>query len=1132
MRQSARFAARDLTPLFAPASVAVVGASNDRSKYGHWISAHALAAQDARRVHLVSRRGEPVLGRPTHRRVVDVDDEIDLVVIAVPATGFDEAVDDALAAGARAIVGITAGFGELGGDGAVREAEVVRRVRGAGAVLLGPNCLGVADTGTRLLLSSNAFPPGTIGVISQSGNVALELGSFLEERGLGVSRFASLGNQADLTATDVLRSYAEHPGTAAIAVYCEDFRDGRAFATAAADAVAAGKRVVLLTVGAGRASVRSARSHTGALTTDAAVVRAACEAAGIDLVRSPREAADLLALAHAGRLPRGRRIAVIADGGGHAGLVSDLAEAHGLEVRPFEPSLARTLRAALPPSAAADNPVDLAGAPERDVTIFARTLARVLAAPDVDAAVVSGWFGGYGEYGPELAAAELATAKEMGALAAAAAKPVLLHTMAPAGPAAAVLRAAGVPVFRAAEDGIRALAALAADRSSPGVPALPPPAAPVPEDGYWAARGLVAGAGLAVPAGRRVTGADDAAAAAAELGGPVVLKALGVLHKSDVGGVALDLRTPGAVRAAYAAMDARLHAPGYCVERMADTRDAVELIAGVRRDPRFGPVALLGLGGVFAEVLGDVAFALAPVDAPAPARWWTGSRARRCCTARGAARPSTSTRWPPPWPRSRRSRPPIPSSPSSRSTRCSRAPTDARRSTPASCSPRPPRRPRQELTMDFAYTPRLSELKRRAVELAERILPVRGGVRAAGRPVGGGPRRHPERGARVRPAGDQHAGGVGRGRAHRPRAGRRAGGAGQAHRRAVGLRVAAGQRAARLHARAARALPPPGHPRRAARRRGDHGGARGLGPAGRRHDRDPGRRRLAHRRREVVRHGRRRRRTSSSCCARTAPGGEPTMFLVDKDLPGVRLVRMPRYTHTFVYEHPEIALEGVRVGPDAVLGEVGGGYELTRDWFTEERLMIGARTIGAADRALTLAAEWARTRVQGGARLDRPAADRRHAGRLGRGDRHEPRPDPPGRVGVRPRRQPQDPSRAGGDGQAGRVGGLQPRRRPLRADLRRPRLHAREPSGAPVARAARRPHLGGHLRDPAPRDRERDRQAGPARAARLRGGAGARAGVSSVEHAVAAARPAVSRTAFHEGPAWPPPARRVSLPGA
>ena len=615
MRQSEE-SPRDLTPLFAPASVAVVGASNDPSKYGNWLSRHALEAVDVRRVHLVSRRGEPVHGVPTHRRLTDVGERVELVALAVPADGFEAAVDDALAAGARAIVAVTAGFAELGPAGAAREAAVVARVRAAGALLLGPNCLGVADTTARLLLASNRVPPGPVGLISQSGNVALELSLFLEERGLGFSRFATLGNQADLTVADLLRSYAAHPATELIAVYCEDFRDGRAFATAAADAVEAGKRVVLLTVGRGRAGTRSARSHTGALTTDAAVVGAACRAAGIELVRSPREMADLLAGLRGGRLPRGRRLAVITDGGGHAALAGDLAEAHGLEVAPFAAPLHEALRATLPPSADAGNPVDLAGAGDRDVGIFARTLGLVLAAPEVDAALVSGWFGAYAEYGELFAAAELVVAERIGAQAREAGKPVLVHTTVPAGPVATLLRQAGVPVFRAAEDAVRTLAALvAAGAEPPGVPALPPSAEPVTEGGYWAARELLRAAGLPFPPARRVTSAEEAVAALAELGGPVALKALGVVHKSDAGGVALGLATAAEVADAHAAMAARLRAPGYVVERMAGLRDGVELIAGVRRDPRFGPVAMLGLGGVFAEVLGDVAFALAPVGA-------------------------------------------------------------------------------------------------------------------------------------------------------------------------------------------------------------------------------------------------------------------------------------------------------------------------------------------------------------------------------------------------------------------------------------------------------------------------------------------------------------------------------------
>ena len=593
----------------------MVGASNDPTKYGNWISAQALAARDARPVYLVNRRGDRVLGEPTYRLVSDIGEPVDLVVLAVPAAGFEAAVDDALAAGAEAIVAITAGFAELGEEGAARQAAVVERVRAAGAVLLGPNCLGVADTAERLQLATTPMPAGAIGLISQSGNVALELGLYLEERGVGISRFASLGNQADLTAADLLHAYATHPGTEAIGVYCEDFLDGRAFARAAHAAVEAGTPVVLLSVGASGAAVRSARSHTGALTSDAAVVGAACRAAGVDRVHSVREMADLLAALPV--RPRGRRVAVIADGGGHASLASDLAEAHGLDVPAFGPSLASALRETLPPSAGTTNPVDVAGAGEQDVGVFARTLDLVLSAPDADAALVTGWFGAYGEYGPAMAAAEIAAAEAMAAGAGAHRKPVALHTLAPESAAAAVLRAAGIPVFRALDDAVRTLALLAAGAGRParGVPALPEPAPPVAADDHWTARELLRAAGVPFAPARRVAGADEAVAAAAELGGAVALKALGLLHKSDAGGVALGLATEADLRAAHAAMTARLAPPAFVVERMADTRDGVELIAGVRRDPRFGPVVMVGLGGLFTEALHDVAFALAPVEA-------------------------------------------------------------------------------------------------------------------------------------------------------------------------------------------------------------------------------------------------------------------------------------------------------------------------------------------------------------------------------------------------------------------------------------------------------------------------------------------------------------------------------------
>ena len=231
---------RDLRPLFDPRSVAVVGASNTAGKWGYWLGTGALLGEDCRSVYLVNRNGGEILGRDAYRSLAELPESPELVVITVPASVFDEAVEDAVNAGAKALVVISAGLGEGGPEGRAREEAAVERVREAGALLVGPNCLGIFDAETNLHLSSNSVPSGSIGFISQSGNLALEVGMLAGDAGLGYSRFVSLGNQADLEVAELIDSFAEHEPTRLIAVYCEDFRDGRAFARAAHRAVAGG----------------------------------------------------------------------------------------------------------------------------------------------------------------------------------------------------------------------------------------------------------------------------------------------------------------------------------------------------------------------------------------------------------------------------------------------------------------------------------------------------------------------------------------------------------------------------------------------------------------------------------------------------------------------------------------------------------------------------------------------------------------------------------------------------------------------------------------------------------------------------------------------------------------------------
>lgn len=602
-----------LEALFAPTSVAVIGASDDIRKWGNWLAKGALAGPVP--VHLVNARADTVLGRPAVPSLVSAGLRTDLAVVAVPASAFESAVDDALAAGARAIVGISAGLGEAGAEGKAREQAVVARVRAAGAVLLGPNCLGVSDAAAGLSLTSNPLPPGDVAFISQSGNLSLELAQLLEAHDLGFSRFASLGNQAHVDAADLVEATASHAATKVVAVYCEDFRDGRRFAQAALDARAAGKPVVLLTVGASEASARQASSHTASLVSSSDVVDAACSAGGIVRVHTPSQMAEAVALLRESPLALGRRVAIITDGGGHASIAADVAHLRGLDVVHFSEQLASTVAAELPPAATSVNPIDVAGGGEQDLSCFGRIISSVLASGEVDAMVVSGYFGGYGQYGEALADLEVETAGAMADAVQSSGRPLVVHSMFPSSAAAARLRSRGVPVYRTIEGALDALGQTAGTGPT-GLVELPVGATPLVDFGYWSVRDLLKGSGVRFPDAHLITSADELEAALPQITFPVVLKAMGLLHKSDVGGVRLGVTDAEALRAEYRTMVEQLSPPAVTIEQMLDTSSGVELIVGVRRDERFGPVAMVGIGGVLTEVLDDVATALAPVDAP------------------------------------------------------------------------------------------------------------------------------------------------------------------------------------------------------------------------------------------------------------------------------------------------------------------------------------------------------------------------------------------------------------------------------------------------------------------------------------------------------------------------------------
>jgi acyl-CoA synthetase (NDP forming) len=568
-------------------------------------------------VFLVNRRGDQILGQPSYRSLADLPQPPELVAIVVRAAGFEAALDESLRAGARAIVAITAGIGEKDAAGLALQEAMADRVRAAGALLVGPNCLGIADTGTELDLTWDRFRPGPVGLISQSGNLGLELAQLGHDAGLGFSRFISVGNQADVDVAECLRALIDHVPTRAIAVYVEDFGDGREFASIAESAAAAGKPVVLLTIGATPASARVAQSHTGALVSDSIAVDAACRASGMYRVETPQQMIDLLQVLLAPHQPAGRRVAIAGDGGGHVALAADRLIARGLLVAPFSDRLSASLAGILPPTATTGNPVDIAGAGEEDVFNFERVVRLMAQSGEADAVILTGYFGGYSEQSEDYRRIELDVATALTHAAHDAGRFLMVHSMYPKSPTSQQLRREGVPVYGDIDAAATALGRRADRTANPplGVPTLPPPSrasAPVPTD-YFGARQLLAESGIPFAEARRTESEDAAVAAGAAVGYPVVLKALGAAHKSDAGGVRLAIADEAQLRDAFREMQARLRPASFSVEKEAAMGSGFELLIGVKRDRSFGPIALVGFGGTSAELFRDLAVALAPV---------------------------------------------------------------------------------------------------------------------------------------------------------------------------------------------------------------------------------------------------------------------------------------------------------------------------------------------------------------------------------------------------------------------------------------------------------------------------------------------------------------------------------------
>jgi len=607
--------AASLEPFFSPASVAVIGASPRTGSVGGELFRNILRGDFVGAAYPVNRSGEPVAGVRAYGSVAEIGEPVDLAVVCVPGNAVLEAAEEALRAGVRALCVISAGFAETGPDGRERQDHLVELVRASGARLLGPNCLGIAVSEQRLnaTFGPRPLPRGKVGFSSQSGALGLALLERAAERGLGLSAFVSVGNKADVSSNDLLEYWEDDPNTDVVLLYLESFGNPRKFGRVARR-VARKKPIVAMKAGRTAAGARAASSHTAALAGSEAAVDALFHQAGVLRADTLEELLDLTSLLAAQPLLRGNRVAILTNAGGLGILCADACEAAGLSLPELSEETVERLASILPTEASVANPVDMLGSAV--ASAYAEALPTLLRDHTVDA-VIALFVPPVMAGADEVASAIVRSVEESGVDE----KPVLACVISADGTPAHLLSGIVAP-FSYPESAARALGR-AAERAE----WLRRPQGLVPtlrdidrraarefvEDSSegWLdpdlTRRLLSAYGLPLVSERLVATADEAVIAAEEIGYPVVVKtAEAGAHKTESGGVAIDLRDSEAVMEAAQRIGAPL-----LVQPM--IRGGVELLVGAVQDPVFGPLIALGPGGTFAELIGDASFRLTPL---------------------------------------------------------------------------------------------------------------------------------------------------------------------------------------------------------------------------------------------------------------------------------------------------------------------------------------------------------------------------------------------------------------------------------------------------------------------------------------------------------------------------------------
>lgn len=620
-----------LRAILNPASVAVIGASSDTLKFGGRVIRFVVDHGFGGRIVPVNPSATEVCGIAAYPSLSAAGGPIDVAVLAVPTRFIAPSLEECGKVGVKGVIVITADYAEVGAEGKVRQDELVAIARRHGIRLIGPNCLGFINPHLALALTSSValapkpMPKGDIGIVSQSGSVMASMITNARDVGAGVSVAASIGNQADLELCDFIEYFADDPLTRSIAIYAEGLLDGKRFIGAARRCREAGKPLVIAKSGATEAGSRLTQSHTASLAGAHPVFEAVCRDEAVCLVDDPERAVMAAHVLARFGAPDGDGLAVLSPSGGTVAVAADRVIRAGLRIAELSASTAARLRQYIPPTRPL-NPLEFGGlATDKSFEVNTEALGWLRADPNVAAVLLAA------ASAPQVDA----KIKRWGEIALAGEKPVVLALC----PGSLVdrgradLRALGCPFVNRMDDAIGVLRAIvdyghALRRSRPNAQrpsAFGDVKAVADRLGGGTlteheAKSLLAAAGVPVTREAQRAPTEDLAAAAAEIGFPVALKVVSrqVSHKSDAGGVQIGLADEHAVRAAAATIrdNVAQRAPGaivegFLVQEMA--RGELEVIVGSRWDAQFGAVVMVGLGGIYVELLGDVQLALAPV---------------------------------------------------------------------------------------------------------------------------------------------------------------------------------------------------------------------------------------------------------------------------------------------------------------------------------------------------------------------------------------------------------------------------------------------------------------------------------------------------------------------------------------